>query len=261
MLKNHIVEEFCQIIARFKAGLRANIKAEILGQPLYNVEHAFQVTLGTEMYLNFLHQVSTSRVSFSQKGKIQCYLNSNVQLEKINQKQPKATIDRIIQDERNQVEESTQSQATTLLTCPKAKVKSEYPDNFFVVEPDKMKNLATSIESNESLEMSMLLPKSSEIVPKVLLGEIVPINDFQPTTMMFQELDLFASFKDLHEESPMLLSIHFVPLIDFIIPENFNDTIKGINFQIFSLFLQLEKKMKYHLNAFQRQLHIQVQRF
>ena len=49
--KSQFFEEPCQTLARFKTGLRANIRREILRQPVYNVEHAFQVALDMEEYL------------------------------------------------------------------------------------------------------------------------------------------------------------------------------------------------------------------
>ena len=48
---SQIVEHPRQTLARFKAGLRLEIKRELLRQPLYSLEHAFQVALDMEEYM------------------------------------------------------------------------------------------------------------------------------------------------------------------------------------------------------------------
>ncbi|KAL6313102.1 hypothetical protein AAG906_018817 [Vitis piasezkii] len=49
--RSQIVEDHRQTLARFKAGLRSEIKRELLHQPLYSLEHAFQVALEMEEYV------------------------------------------------------------------------------------------------------------------------------------------------------------------------------------------------------------------
>ena len=49
--KSQVFEEPCQTLARFKTGLRADVRKEILRQPIYNVEHAFQVAIDMKEYL------------------------------------------------------------------------------------------------------------------------------------------------------------------------------------------------------------------
>ena len=44
------VEDHQQTLARFKVGLRPEIKWEFLWQPLYNLEHTFQVALDMEEF-------------------------------------------------------------------------------------------------------------------------------------------------------------------------------------------------------------------
>lgn len=51
--RSQITEDSSQALARFKAGLRPVIKRELLRQPLYSLEHAFQVALDMEEYLNY----------------------------------------------------------------------------------------------------------------------------------------------------------------------------------------------------------------
>ena len=48
---SQIVEHPRQTLARFKAGVRLEIKRELLRQPLYSLEHAFQVALDMEEYM------------------------------------------------------------------------------------------------------------------------------------------------------------------------------------------------------------------
>ena len=43
--RSQIVEDSRQTLARFKAGLIPEIKRELLCQPLYSLEHAFQVVI------------------------------------------------------------------------------------------------------------------------------------------------------------------------------------------------------------------------
>ena len=52
--RSQVIEEPCQTLARFKTSLRADIQREMLRQPVYNVEHAFQVALDMEEYLRYL---------------------------------------------------------------------------------------------------------------------------------------------------------------------------------------------------------------
>ncbi|CAL5428331.1 unnamed protein product [Camellia sinensis] len=52
-MRSQITEDSSQALARFKAGLRPNIRRELLRQPLYSLEHAFQVALDIEEYLNY----------------------------------------------------------------------------------------------------------------------------------------------------------------------------------------------------------------
>ncbi|WJZ84476.1 hypothetical protein VitviT2T_004079 [Vitis vinifera] len=49
--RSQIVEDHRQTLARFKAGLRSEIKRELLHQPLYSLEHTFQVALDMEEYV------------------------------------------------------------------------------------------------------------------------------------------------------------------------------------------------------------------
>ena len=51
--RSQIVEDARQTLAWFKAGLIAEIRKELLLQPLYSVEHAFQVALDIEEYLSY----------------------------------------------------------------------------------------------------------------------------------------------------------------------------------------------------------------
>ena len=51
--RGQVDEEPCQTLARFKTGLKADIRREMLRQPVYNVEHAFQVALDMEEYLKY----------------------------------------------------------------------------------------------------------------------------------------------------------------------------------------------------------------
>ncbi|XP_024200577.1 uncharacterized protein LOC112203910 [Rosa chinensis] len=60
--RSQIVEDSRQTLARFKAGLRPDIKMEMIRQPVYSVEHAFQVALDLEEYLGY----TTVRKSGSQ---------------------------------------------------------------------------------------------------------------------------------------------------------------------------------------------------
>ncbi|XP_028056995.1 uncharacterized protein LOC114260987 [Camellia sinensis] len=52
-MRSQIMEDSSQALARFKAGLRPDIRRELLRQPLYSLEHAFQVALDMEEYLNY----------------------------------------------------------------------------------------------------------------------------------------------------------------------------------------------------------------
>ena len=51
--RSQMVEESRQTLARFKVGLRPEIKLELLRQPLYSLEHAFQVALDMEEYVGY----------------------------------------------------------------------------------------------------------------------------------------------------------------------------------------------------------------
>lgn len=51
--RNQVVKDPCQMLAWIKAGLRADIRRELIRQPIYGVEHAFLVALDKE-YLRFL---------------------------------------------------------------------------------------------------------------------------------------------------------------------------------------------------------------
>lgn len=52
-MRSQVTEDSSQTLARFKAGLRSDIRRELLRQPLYSLEHAFQVTLDMEEYLRY----------------------------------------------------------------------------------------------------------------------------------------------------------------------------------------------------------------
>ena len=49
--RSQIVEDPQQTLARFKVGFRPEIQRELLHQPLYSLEHAFQVALDMEEYM------------------------------------------------------------------------------------------------------------------------------------------------------------------------------------------------------------------
>ncbi|GFZ08719.1 hypothetical protein Acr_20g0005270 [Actinidia rufa] len=51
--RSQVVEDPSQTLARFKTGLRPDIRRELLRQPLYSLEHAFQVALDMEEYLRY----------------------------------------------------------------------------------------------------------------------------------------------------------------------------------------------------------------
>ena len=51
--RSQVDEEPCQTLAQFKTSLKADIRRETLRQPVYNVEHAFQVALDVEEYLRY----------------------------------------------------------------------------------------------------------------------------------------------------------------------------------------------------------------
>ena len=51
--RSRIVEDSRQTLARFKAGLKPEIKWELLYQPLYSLEHAFLVALDMEEYVGY----------------------------------------------------------------------------------------------------------------------------------------------------------------------------------------------------------------
>ena len=53
--RSRIAEDSKQTLARFKAGLKPEIKRELLCQPLYSLEHAFQVALDMEKYAGFFY--------------------------------------------------------------------------------------------------------------------------------------------------------------------------------------------------------------
>ncbi|KAF7144488.1 hypothetical protein RHSIM_Rhsim04G0004700 [Rhododendron simsii] len=52
-MTSQVTEDSSQTLARFKAGLRSDIRRELLRQPLYSLEHAFQVALDMEEYLKY----------------------------------------------------------------------------------------------------------------------------------------------------------------------------------------------------------------
>ncbi|KAG5531711.1 hypothetical protein RHGRI_026363 [Rhododendron griersonianum] len=52
-MRSQVAEDSSQTLARFKAGLRPDIRRELLRQPLYSLEHAFQVALDMEEYLKY----------------------------------------------------------------------------------------------------------------------------------------------------------------------------------------------------------------
>ncbi|KAF7147941.1 hypothetical protein RHSIM_Rhsim03G0243100 [Rhododendron simsii] len=52
-MRSQVTEDSSQTLARFKAGLRPDIRRELLRQPLYSLEHAFQVALDMEEYLKY----------------------------------------------------------------------------------------------------------------------------------------------------------------------------------------------------------------
>ncbi|KAF7119541.1 hypothetical protein RHSIM_Rhsim13G0043600 [Rhododendron simsii] len=52
-MRSQVTEDSSQTLARFKAGLRPDIWRELLRQPLYSLEHAFQVALDMEEYLKY----------------------------------------------------------------------------------------------------------------------------------------------------------------------------------------------------------------
>lgn len=64
--RSQIVEDPRHTLARFKSGLRTDIQRELLRQPLYSMEHAFQVTLDIEEYLSY----SITKKFGSQAGEI-----------------------------------------------------------------------------------------------------------------------------------------------------------------------------------------------
>ena len=47
------MEDSRQTVARFKVGLKPEIKRDLLRQPLYSLEHAFQVALDMEEYVGY----------------------------------------------------------------------------------------------------------------------------------------------------------------------------------------------------------------
>ncbi|XP_004295495.1 PREDICTED: uncharacterized protein LOC101304264 [Fragaria vesca subsp. vesca] len=51
--RSQIVEDPRQTLARFKAGLRPDIRREMIRHPVYSLEHAFQVALDLEEYLGY----------------------------------------------------------------------------------------------------------------------------------------------------------------------------------------------------------------
>ncbi|KAL5715946.1 hypothetical protein ACHQM5_017696 [Ranunculus cassubicifolius] len=51
--RSEVVEDPRQTLARFKAGLRADIRRELIRQPVYSLEEAFQVALDIEEYLGY----------------------------------------------------------------------------------------------------------------------------------------------------------------------------------------------------------------
>ena len=51
--RSQIVEDSTQTLPRFKAGLRPEIKRELLHQPLYSLKHAFQLALDMEEYVGY----------------------------------------------------------------------------------------------------------------------------------------------------------------------------------------------------------------
>ena len=52
--RSQVAKKPCQTLAGFKTDLRPDIQREMLRQPVYNVEHAFQVALDMEEYLRYL---------------------------------------------------------------------------------------------------------------------------------------------------------------------------------------------------------------
>ena len=53
--RSQLLEDPRQTLARFKSGLRSNIRRELLRQPIYSLEQAFQVSLDLEEYLGSTH--------------------------------------------------------------------------------------------------------------------------------------------------------------------------------------------------------------
>ncbi|KAL6134310.1 hypothetical protein ACLB2K_066542 [Fragaria x ananassa] len=51
--RSQIVEDPRQTLARFKVGLRPDIRREMIRHPVYSLEHAFQVALDLEEYLGY----------------------------------------------------------------------------------------------------------------------------------------------------------------------------------------------------------------
>ena len=51
--RSQIVENSRQTLVRYKAGLKPEIKRELLIQPLYSLEHAFQIALDMEEYVGY----------------------------------------------------------------------------------------------------------------------------------------------------------------------------------------------------------------
>ena len=60
--RSHRVEDSRQTLARCKAGLKPEIKRELLHQPLYSLEHAFQVALDMEEHVGYLSNRRTGVV-------------------------------------------------------------------------------------------------------------------------------------------------------------------------------------------------------
>nr|XP_024931657.2 uncharacterized protein LOC107422641 [Ziziphus jujuba var. spinosa] len=61
--RSQLLEDPRQTLARFKSGLRSDIRRELLRQPIYGLEQAFQVSLDLEEYLGSFKRLDINRSS------------------------------------------------------------------------------------------------------------------------------------------------------------------------------------------------------